>query len=314
MTNELTRTITYYYPVSKEQSAVKVFQDRSSQIRAFYFEREYLNRISKEEHALNYGVYFLFGPQVAEGEKREIYVGLSKNGAKRIESHVRKKDFWKHCIVFVSDNNIFDTGTIDFLEHYFIHEVEKSSNYKLTNIDMRTNQPNINKFDELTYASYVSQIQFLLNAEGVVFEPKVGFNDEAECAKPVKQQKKSRSIEEAIKLFDGKIYQPKSKVDKAKKYSLLFKDGLSHLTAGSLVHKPKDKLANWSDGGFLYNQLLEKINKEESKGNLKDNGDGTLEVLNNIPFKSPSGVCRFAMGCSANGWDRMEGIEEIRSK
>ena len=45
------RTITYYYPDENNPSAIKVFQDRSSQIRGFYFKRDYLKDVAKEDYA-----------------------------------------------------------------------------------------------------------------------------------------------------------------------------------------------------------------------------------------------------------------------
>lgn len=57
------RTITYYYPDENNPSSVKVFQDRSSQIRGFFFKRDYLKEVAKEAYATNYAVYFLFSDE-----------------------------------------------------------------------------------------------------------------------------------------------------------------------------------------------------------------------------------------------------------
>lgn len=63
-----------------------------------------------------------------------VYIGQSINGAKRIEEHVKGKDFWSYAIMFVTDNNSFDKLSIDYLEYEFIQRFKKSS-YVLTNRD-----------------------------------------------------------------------------------------------------------------------------------------------------------------------------------
>ena len=116
----MARAITYYYPDETAPSSLKVFQDRSSQIRGFFFTRDRLEDIAKVENAGNYAIYFLLGNDDDEHPIPTIYVGQSKNGAGRIIDHKYKKSFWSHCIMFVSDNNAFDTNAIDDMEYYFI--------------------------------------------------------------------------------------------------------------------------------------------------------------------------------------------------
>ena len=72
------RTITYYYPDENNPSAIKVFQDRSSQIRGFYFKRDYLKDVAKEDYATNYAVYFLFSDEADTNGFKTIYIGQSK--------------------------------------------------------------------------------------------------------------------------------------------------------------------------------------------------------------------------------------------
>ena len=106
----MARAITYYYPDESAPSSLKVFQDRSSQIRGFYFTRDRLEDIVEVENAGNYAIYFLLGNDDDEHPISTIYVGQSKNGAGRIIDHKYKKTFWSHCIMFVSDNNAFEAG------------------------------------------------------------------------------------------------------------------------------------------------------------------------------------------------------------
>lgn len=54
------KTITYLYPDSEKASSLKMFQDRTNQIRAFYFTRENIKEVEKLESGTNYAVYFFY--------------------------------------------------------------------------------------------------------------------------------------------------------------------------------------------------------------------------------------------------------------
>ena len=54
----------------------------------------------------------------------KIYVEQSRNNAYRMQSHDINKMFWSFCLMFVTDNNYFDYMTIDYMEYYFIGELE----------------------------------------------------------------------------------------------------------------------------------------------------------------------------------------------
>lgn len=162
MSNE--KTVTYYFPNFETPSAMKVFQDRSSQIRAFRFEKEYLDEMLNEEYIKNYSVYFLF-----DENKNTVYVGQSKNGAKKILEDKKRKGFWDYCIMFVSDNNVFDSNTLDYMEAYFAELLIESNNYNLHSSTTKGKVPKLNSFDKITYNMYVNQIEFLLKAEGLDF-------------------------------------------------------------------------------------------------------------------------------------------------
>lgn len=162
MSNE--KTVTYYFPNFETPSAMKVFQDRSSQIRAFRFEKEYLNEMLNEEYIKNYSVYFLFDKQ-----NNTVYVGQSKNGARKILEDKKRKGFWDYCIMFVSDNNVFDSNTLDYMEAYFAELLIESNNYNLHSSTTKGKVPKLNSFDKITYNMYVNQIEFLLKAEGLDF-------------------------------------------------------------------------------------------------------------------------------------------------
>ena len=277
------RTITYYYPDENNPSAIKVFQDRSSQIRGFYFKRDYLKDVAKEDYATNYAVYFLFSDEADTNGFKTIYIGQSKLGAGRIGNHDKNKDFWTYCIMFVSDNNIFDANVIDYMEFHFINLLKKSSLYTLDNTEPRNKEPNLSSFDKTTYQTYIQQIEFLLKAEGINF---------------IEREKKP----------SVKYYLPKSKNYNAKVY---FQDGNFVVEEGSIVHKPKEALKNWSDEGRLYQRLTNVINSLIDDNKLEDLGD-TCRTLVKLPFSSVSSAAAFISGAAQNGWIFFNDIQELR--
>lgn len=279
----MARAITYYYPDETAPSSLKVFQDRSSQIRGFFFTRDRLEDIAKEQNAGNYAIYFLLG-NYEEHAIPTIYVGQSKNGAGRITDHKHKKSFWSHCIMFVSDNNAFDTNAIDYMEYYFIQKVVSAGVYVVENKDERKKKPNVSIYDQPAYDQYVAQIEFLLQVEGV------------RLALPSKK-------------ITGKYYKLKGKGPSAQAY---FQDGLFYLDVGSIIRPVSGK----SQPKELPNVLLNREKRIQlllSEGKIAPcEDDGYYKVLYPLSFRSPSMMAVFVLGYNANGWKTFDGIKELR--
>ena len=280
----MARVITYYYPDETAPSSLKVFQDRSSQIRGFFFTRDRLDDMAKVENAGNYAIYFLFGNDDDEHPIPTIYVGQSKNGAGRIIDHKYKKSFWSHCIMFVSDNNAFDTNAIDYMEYYFIQKVISAGVYSVENKDERKKEPNVSIYDKPTYDQYITQIEFLLQIEGVRLTP-------------------------PAKKITGKYYKLKGKGPSAQAY---FQDGLFYLDVGSIIRPVSGK----SQTKELSNVLLNREKRIQlllSEGKIAPcEDDGYYKVLYPLSFRSPSMMAVFVLGYNANGWKTFVGIEELR--
>ena len=280
----MARAITYYYPDETAPSSLKVFQDRSSQIRGFFFTRDRLDDMAKVENAGNYAIYFLFGNDDDEHPIPTIYVGQSKNGAGRIIDHKYKKSFWSHCIMFVSDNNAFDTNAIDYMEYYFIQKVVSAGVYMVENKDERKKEPNVSIYDKPTYDQYITQIEFLLQIEGVRLTP-------------------------PAKKITGKYYKLKGKGPSAQAY---FQDGLFYLDVGSIIRPVSGK----SQTKELSNVLLNREKRIQlllSEGKIAPcEDDGYYKVLYPLSFRSPSMMAVFVLGYNANGWKTFVGIEELR--
>lgn len=275
------KTITYFYPDEKKAAYLKVFQDRTNQIKAFYFTKEQIKQIEKLYSSTNYAIYFLFDN--SDSDNKKTYIGQSINGVKRISDHIQTKDFWSYCILFVTDNNSFDKLTIDYMEYEFIKRFKKSS-FTLMNKDPRTNEPNISMYDKPNILAYIKQIEFLLSAEGI-----------------------SVDILPATLLID-KLYYPRNRSYKA---SIFVKDGQFNLTKDSELRRPVKSSEFWKTGNFFsrYNDIIDSYIED---GKIIEK-DGILRAAFNISFNSPSRVAELVSGQSTNGWHFFEELKELQT-
>ncbi len=274
------KTITYLFPDAARASNLKVFQDRTNQIKAFYFTKDNLKDIEKMDSSSNYAIYFLFDNS-DEGTLK-VYVGQSMNGVGRISEHVRKKDFWTYCILFVTDNNSFDKLAIDYMEYEFIKKLKKSS-CVLMNKELRANEPNVSIYDKPNLLAYIDQIEFLLNAEGVVMDV---------------SKAESSSVD---------YYCPNSHKYKAQ---LFIRDGKFVLAKGSIIKRPVESSKNWKSDRF-YLKYTELVNDYIRDGKVEEK-DGNLVLAVNIAFNSPSQAGSLVSGLATNGWQFFKNLNELR--
>lgn len=279
------KVVTYLYPDVVKASSVKVFQDRTNQIKAFYFTRDNIKLVEGLESATNYAVYFLFD-ESPDDEGTRVYVGQSKNGALRMLDHNRKKTFWTYCILFVTDNNSFDTMAIDYIEYHFIRKLQKSSTYILENVDMKNTEPVVSIYDRPTLFSHIQQIEFLLLAEGI-------------------------NLEEQKKESKNKYYYPSDKKYKARIY---FQDGQFYLEAGSFIRRPVKSSREWADGGKFFDRYSSMIDDYLRDGKILEDDTGIrYRTAVDLSFKSPSRIASLISGQSESGWKFFKGLEELRS-
>lgn len=307
------RVITTYYPDSENPTGMKVLQDRSSQLRAFYFERKFLNEISEEEYATNYAVYFLLNRRPFA--KTQIYIGQSKVGAKRIVNHNKNKDFWSHCIMFVTDNSVFDSNAIDYMEYFFINLLQNSKNYELQNIELRKREPNINYVDKIVYKSFLDQLIFIMKSEGIdLMSEECSFESTQEVVISINDEEVKEVQEELTEInsqHDDEQQESQEKLYFAKgkdfSGSLEVKGNSFILKKGSIIKKPHEDMLTWSDKGAFYKRLISRGEKFLREGYLLDNGE-TYVLVKDLEFNAPSAAAAFLSGAPKSGW-AMFGIE-----
>lgn len=277
------KTVTYLYPIAEKASSLKMYQDRTNQIKAFYFTKDNIKEVSKLPSSENYAVYFLFNN--SEIDERRIYIGQSMNGINRINEHVKGKEFWSYCIMFVTDNNSFDKLTIDYLEYEFINRFKKSS-FILSNKDMRNVEPILSIYDRPKLESFIEHITFMLNAEGVTIE-EIKVDDTSS---------------------DFKYYYP-SKTYKAK---LFVRDGKFVLSEGSVLKRPPESAKEWKDDRHYY-RLNSIIDEYIDDGKVIVVNNENITTVN-IVFDAPSLPADLVTGHSENGWRFFKGLNELREE
>jgi hypothetical protein len=169
------------------------------------------------------------------------------------------------------------------LEYDFIQRFKKSS-YVLTNKDLRPNKPNISVYDLPNLEAFITQIEFLLNAEGVDID-------------------EVKEIDTKVKYY----YPPKKHNAK-----LFVQDGRFILVAGSEIRRPRESTKEWKNSR-RYERGNGKVDSYIENEKVKEI-DGKLITQVNISFKSPSAPADLITGLSENGWKFFKGLDEIRAQ
>jgi len=274
------KSVTYLYPDKSKSAYMKVYQERTSQVTAFYFTKDNISLVNEQDYSNNYCVYFLFDD--SDDIQTKVYVGQSVNGINRISEHSKTKEFWSYAIMFVTDNNSFDKLTIDYLEYHYINKFKKSQLYTLENADPRSKEPNISQYDRPNLDNFIDQITFLLSCEGIVLDKKSNI---------------SKST---------KYYYPSNK-HKAK---LFVDDGKFVLSKGSELKRPPESSKKWKDKQHYY-KINNLIDSYISDGKAFEQ-DGKITTSVDLFFKAPSPVANIVTGQSENGWIFFKGLNELR--
>ena len=73
------------------------------------------------------GVYMLFGKSSNTVSKNMIYIGEAENIYKRLQQHLKEKDFWNEAVVFISKDENLNKAHIKYLENR-LHQIAYEAN------------------------------------------------------------------------------------------------------------------------------------------------------------------------------------------
>ncbi|HEX3156101.1 MAG TPA: GIY-YIG nuclease family protein [Candidatus Angelobacter sp.] len=145
------------------------------------------------------GVYVLVGPsKVVVGDRlrfeSELYIGQGDSVRDRIQSHLKKKEFWRTAIVFHRPHTPLNTGNIKFLESRLVKLAENAGNCVLNN-EVAPQLPKLAKTETADTQQFLDRILFLLQALGFDFFAKQDLSSE----EPAKE--KGLDVPEILRRF-----------------------------------------------------------------------------------------------------------------
>ena len=96
-------------------SGIKIAEVVNQTIQATACPRSKVAELLSEENIQMPGVYFLFGYE-EETNFPKVYIGESEQIARRIEEHVRSKDFWNELVIFSAKDENMGKSQVKYLE------------------------------------------------------------------------------------------------------------------------------------------------------------------------------------------------------
>lgn len=122
------------------------------------------------------GVYMLFGKSSNTVSKNMIYIGEAENIYKRLQQHLKEKDFWNEAVVFISKDENLNKAHIKYLENR-LHQIAYEANrFEILNNQIPT-QSSVSESDKAEMEEFLSNIIMLVNILGYNAFEKIGDTD-----------------------------------------------------------------------------------------------------------------------------------------
>ncbi|MER2192142.1 MAG: GIY-YIG nuclease family protein [Solibacillus sp.] len=109
------------------------------------------------------GVYMLFGRN--EDDKEAVYIGEAEEVYKRLQDHLREKDFWNEVIVFISKDENLNKAHIKYIENKLYEKAKGTNRYVVMNGNIPP-MPSISEPDRAEMDEYISNLMMMTNTLG----------------------------------------------------------------------------------------------------------------------------------------------------
>ena len=249
---------------------------------AYKIPRIDLDRCKNREDLKQSGVYFLFGKS-ENSEKGIVYIGQAgarKNGEgilDRLKEHKRnsKKDYWTEAIVFTTSNNSFGPTEISYLENRFCNLAKQANRYEVKNENDPT-MGNITEEKESEMEEFIDYAKVVMGTLGhKVFEPyaKSNVDNQNDISYDTDENNTILYLKRKVKEF-GEVQAT----------GMQTSDGFV-VFSGSHISTEDD------------NTVPQVLKERKKTVKLDENGN----LIDNMPFSSPSYAAMFVIGKSANG-------------
>ena len=241
--------------------------------KAYKIPRNFVKESSDREELKNTGIYFLFGKS-DEIDTYRVYIGEAENIYDRLLTHLKEKDFWNECVVFISKDNNLNKAHVKYLENRMYTLAKEAGRYQLENSNVPT-QSSLSEADQAEMEEFIYNAKLLLSA--------VGHKVLETTAIP------SAENNTELFVFEGKDY--KATGTTTSDGFVVFKESYVSKTANSSLTK----------------SLLDKRNKLLYENII----DSSFTFTKDYIFSSPSTAASIISGNSTNGktaWRNLQGI------
>lgn len=242
--------------------------------KAYKIPRNCVKESSDREELKNTGIYFLFGKS-DETDTYRVYIGEAENIYERLLTHLKEKDFWHECVVFISKDNNLNKAHVKYLENRMYTIAKEAGRYQLENSNIPT-QSSLSEADRAEMEEFINNAKLLLSA--------VGHKVLEATAIPSKTNN-----DPEIFVFEGKDY--KATGTTTADGFVVFKNSILSKKANSSLTK----------------SLLDKRNKLISENII----DSAFTFTKDYIFSSPSTAASIISGNSTNGktaWRNSQGM------
>lgn len=132
--------------------------------KAYKIPRNCVKESSDREELKNTGIYFLFGKS-DETDTYRVYIGEAENIYERLLTHLKEKDFWHECVVFISKDNNLNKAHVKYLENRMYTIAKEAGRYQLENSNIPT-QSSLSEADRAEMEEFINNAKLLLSAVG----------------------------------------------------------------------------------------------------------------------------------------------------
>ena len=205
--------------------------------------------------------------------ENQLYIGESENFFERIKNHDQSKDFWDIAIAIVSNTNILEKSDVKYLESLAVERAKLSGAMVVLNKTI----PSRNNVHEFKVHSLVN----FLDDTALVAEL-VGF-----------------SVFATKDVQEEDTWHCKAKLSSARAH---FRGDQFIVLAGAVIDKTfaPSWARDWPQALVEREELLKKYGT--------DLGD-SVELIENVPFKSPNHAGGFVTGRSINAWTTWKSLQ-----
>lgn len=221
------------------------------------------------------GVYMLFGRN--EDDKEAVYIGEAEEVYKRLQDHLREKDFWNEVIVFISKDENLNKAHIKYIENKIYEKAKATNRYFVMNGNIPP-MPSISEPDRAEMDEYISNLMMMVSTLG---------------------HKLFEEIKDNTEIIENDIFSIEA-ARGANAKGVQTQEGFVVLKGSKIA---KDYVNSYSERSIAKrNELIQQekvtvINEE-------------FVVIEDLLFASPSAAADIVMGRSANGlteWKNRDG-------